>query len=664
MPSAQSLSSPYAWLIGLAVVVLGLGALGWQDLLRLSPTRIGAIAAVVFRQAMRRRILWLSPVVMLGVVLVAHLARPMDVQDDIRQATKFYLFATGMLVVLLTIILACTNLPKEVETRVIYTVATKPVTRLEIILGKIVGFSQISAALLLVMAVMGLGFLMVREARLQRQVTQRLSRTVTLDTQTRRTLERYRDAGLLHARQYVSPGGSGIPQPYSLQTYSGGRVDWASPELDILAPFTNPAGMIPESSSPTDEVLVLQATIDSRPIPGSPAATAATTLPAAPRRVNLEILDVRQEYVAGYPVMRWLGGQTGPAKPSSFSLTESGELGVAISAEVLPKLREAGQNIYIRVVGQDPDFEYSLKSMQLRVRGSGQVMEPLGPALYRSRTGSLTQQLRGGQPGMVPVAMYRYAQACFTPSADGSVEFELRATIERSGGGRSLRQEEPTVVHLTFIPANGAKPYTTQVMPESNRPVYMRVPASALGDGSFAVSLSCPTAGHWLSLRSGPNASLRLIAWSGSFAWNLLKGLAVLWLMSVLVACASVFCSTFVSWPIAVLLTAFILMGRWGVEQVGEVGEPRSVVSDLFGKRIRPAEAHALTESLRGLNHALRLTASVLPDITQYSAVDRLESGSVVPAANLWQALRVTLGFGLPLLVLGFVFLKYKEVAP
>src|SRR6185312_14973203 len=121
-------------IIAAFVVIVGLFVIGLRDTLRFSISRAWAISTVCFQQSIRRRVLWITPLVILGVIAVSQYQKVADRQDEIRLTTTYCLFATGMLVALVTIILACTNLPAEIESRVIYTIATKPVTRLEIAL--------------------------------------------------------------------------------------------------------------------------------------------------------------------------------------------------------------------------------------------------------------------------------------------------------------------------------------------------------------------------------------------------------------------------------------------------------------------------------------------------------------------------------------------------
>ena len=58
------------------------------------------------------------------------------------------------------------------------------------------------------------------------------------------------------------------------------------------------------------------------------------------------------------------------------------------------------------------------------------------------------------------------------------------------------------------------------------------------------------------------------------------------------------------------------------------------------------------------------IVSSVLPDVSQFSALEDIQEGVAVPPSTLNASLQVALGFGIPLLVLAYVFLKYKEVAP
>ena len=174
------------WYIAVALIVVGILVSGLGDISRLSLTRIWAISGVCFQESIRRRVLWITPLTIAGVIVAVQLLNPTDEQDAIRQTIKYALFATGTLVVLVTIILACTNLPKEIDNRVIYTIVTKPTTRLEIILGKIVGFARVSATLLAIMGIFTYGYAQIRAGSLQSDARLRLESISSTDPGTLR----------------------------------------------------------------------------------------------------------------------------------------------------------------------------------------------------------------------------------------------------------------------------------------------------------------------------------------------------------------------------------------------------------------------------------------------------------------------------------------------
>ena len=188
------------------------------------------------------------------------------------------------------------------------------------------------------------------------------------------------------------------------------------------------------------------------------------------------------------------------------------------------------------------------------------------------------------------------------------------------------------------------------------------LPASSVVGGNFDVIVTCPTPEQWINLTP---TSLAIVRSQTLFEWNLLKSLTILWLLTVLVITIAIFTSTFLSWPIAVILTIVIMLGRWGVTEVGDAanaGLGRQFVTD-FGVR-DPVQAQTLSSTIEQLNKLLLVVSNVLPDIDQFSATDDIDHGVSISIDRLTNALAVVLGFGVPLSVLAYVFLKHKEVAP
>jgi ABC-type glucose/galactose transport system permease subunit len=160
--------------------------------------------------------------------------------------------------------------------------------------------------------------------------------------------------------------------------------------------------------------------------------------------------------------------------------------------------------------------------------------------------------------------------------------------------------------------------------------------------------------------------SVQLISAEHNFAFNLFKSLLILWLFSILVVIVAIFTSTFLSWPIAVVLTLGILLGHWGVDELGDALKPgvgRSVATDLgFGRDV--AQSKVVSTSVDALAKLATAVSAVLPDLSKFPVMDDITRGVSIPARHMLDSLEVLAFYGLPMLVLSFIILKNKEVAP
>jgi hypothetical protein len=267
--------------------------------------------------------------------------------------------------------------------------------------------------------------------------------------------------------------------------------------------------------------------------------------------------------------------------------------------------------------------------------------------------------------GAGPVADYRFENVTL-PAESGnaqSVPFELAATVERSG------EFDPKGINLSRMTIQFYNRTTDQtsapiaITPELGRANYVEVPRTDVQGGNFDMLVRGLSPGQLLDLKPD---SAALITADRSFAFNLFKSLFILWMLSVLVVIIAVFCSTFLSWPIAVVLTLVILLGHWGVNELGDAMAPgyvgRSIATD-FGLR-DPAASKVVSTSVDDLAKALEILSTVLPDVSKFPVIDDIERNISIPMANVEAAALVLVTFGLPLLLLSYIILKNKEVAP
>lgn len=704
------------WFLFGLILLIGF-AVGAKDFARFSGKRIWAISGVCFDESIRRRVLLITPLAILGVIIVSQLQRPLDEQDAIRQTTKFCLFATGLIVTITTIILACTNLPREIDNRVIFTVVTKPTTRLEIVIGKLLGFIKVSLLILIIMGVFSWGYLELRAWNFRREIATRLESNA-VPASSVGTLRYYNQAGLLNAKTLESPDAlqvyAHVPPAGESRRYMFGGDGNFNVAFDVL-----PDWIAEQGADPANTPLVVVAEVGyikrkkgadsvAPPTPEPKPATQATTGPASRPYYGPFIMspEERARVMSGFKPVEtplvsidvmdstmYSVGNVTPIPPlKTFEMGDPNEL-TELRGTIDPKIaKNLKGRCYLRVNGASQDVEYFIdlnrtpSPIQLYVpvqagapAGAGQAPQvalkpiapvadpldaskPMGP-IFKTREGTFGMQLRGGSERS-STAIFQFRGANVSAAEGENAPFELRGGVERSGDDTAEKDaEQPTRVSVRV--QNRTSGMTTDeivVQPESNRTVLFEVPSKALEGGNFDVFVRCLTVGDYLGVS---NKSLSLITARHPFAWNLAKSLLILWLMTILVTAVAIFTSTFLSWPIAVVLTLVILLGHWGVDQLGDAIAPgigNQVVTD-FGLK-SPAKAEAVRATVEKLSSFLNFISTILPDINKYPAVEDIERGISIPPAKMTDALAVTFGFGIPLVLLAYVFLKNKEVAP
>jgi len=698
------------WWVAAVIVLLGLLVYGFGDLKRFSLKRAWAVSSVCFAESIRRKVLWITPLAIMGVIIVSQLQKPIDEQDAIRQTIKFSLFATGMVVTITAIILACTNLPREIDNRVIYTVVTKPTTRLEIVLGKVLGFARVSAAILLIMGVFSYLYLHARAWSMRRDIIARLE-AGAVDSASRPTLEYWAQAGLLNSRTIEQPDGLEV---LAREPVAGETRKWffGSDEGEMLVPFAiseqalvppgaagappGAAGLLVHvrvgfgSSRYVDQAQQEQQSQSELPA-GIAAPTTASTAPdtassgtSTPQSAQLAIQVLDQNLNSLIDPRQLNNGQ-------AITLTDpSGQSAamVHIPPELMGNLLKAPR-LYVNLTGISSGVEYFVDTRSdandplshpvcLIVPSVSPAIQPniiapmpietpdgrIEPArpLLRARSGTYGQQLRGGPPDRSPVAIYRFRDAAPATAGVQGVAFELRVGIERSSDDDA--NAEPTRLQITVVDPHNPDLRSEPVLvyPENNRTAYFNLPAGHTTGGNFDVYIRNLTEHHYVGLLP---ASLSMISSVESFDWNLAKSLLILWMLSVLVVIISVFCSTFLSWPIAIVLTLVILLGHWGVMQLGDATAPGigNLVATDLGFR-EASQAKVVSASVEAMARLLNALSKVLPDIGRFSAIEDIERGVTISAARLLSPLAVLGAFGLPMMVLSYVFLRNKEVAP
>src|SRR5262245_46711870 len=123
----------------------------FRDAVALSPRRLGALAWNSVRESIRRRML----LAVFGILVVVFMfggwflsSRP---TEHVKVYVSFVLLSSTLIAIPAAGLLACLSLPSDIRDKTIHTVVTKPVRRLEIIVGRILGMTFVATVFLAVM---------------------------------------------------------------------------------------------------------------------------------------------------------------------------------------------------------------------------------------------------------------------------------------------------------------------------------------------------------------------------------------------------------------------------------------------------------------------------------------------------------------------------------
>jgi hypothetical protein len=729
LADTQWLSDNWGWIATSAIVVFGLIIVGFADTRRFSLSRAWAISGVCFDESIRKRVLWITPLAIIGVIGITQFQRAIDEQDAVRQSVKICLFATGLVVIMTSIILACTNLPKEIESRVIYTILTKPTTRLELVLGKVIGFARVSLTMVLIMGIFTWAYMRITSQQKRQQIAYRLKEGDVSDTERSRLTE-YNNAGLLTARTlWPSDELNMYGEPPALNTPV--RIISNEGDEDVVAGFPINRGVVfgPPPADLDDWAhqgagqngLVIRVMLNSVRLPGSvddQTPSGGTMGPVfgkkaagkmSPPRITIQLLDENYfdmdapNLMVGAPTPAELVqkivafGKTAKVDPQASAgairLSEPTPLPDGNTAQYayawLPPVQaEALINhtkFFVRVAGASGLVNYLVgtkpvscfvprikpDAFDVETPGATEI-EPLPgfngtPELlnFRGKLGlHYDQEMNGGKDSPGSTADFAFTSAPAADLVDGKIPFQLILEVDRSNSDVESGHEDATKIDVAVIDGATKKvtPIGQPVYVESRLPAFFGVPVDAITSGDYHIILHSENTGQSIGLYP---VSLQLIASEELFELNLLKSLAIIWMMSILVIVLAVFCSTFLSWPIAIVLTVLLLLGHWGVAQVADTSGPglgRQIVNDC--KFTDVAISKVLSTGVDSLTHALNLLSHVLPDTSRFDAIEDIQQGISISSDKLLGAAAVLGGFGISSIVLAYVILLGKEVAP
>ena len=128
-----------------------------RDLPNTTGRRVYALSKLAFQEAIRRRVLVVMAVFIVGLMFGGWFLDP-TTENVARLYISFVMTGTSYLVLLLGLFLSCFSLPTDIKNKTIHTIATKPVRSTEIVLGRILGFTAVGTMLLVIMGILSYVF--------------------------------------------------------------------------------------------------------------------------------------------------------------------------------------------------------------------------------------------------------------------------------------------------------------------------------------------------------------------------------------------------------------------------------------------------------------------------------------------------------------------------
>lgn len=163
-----------------------------RDLPGTSVRRIMALAKLAFQEAIRRRVLVIMAVFIIGLLFAGWFLDPSS-ENIARLYISFVMTGTSYLVLLLGLFLSCFSLPADIKSKTIQTITTKPVRPTEIVLGRILGFTGVGTMLLIGMGVLSYVFVtrgVIHEHSIKEISADGRTGVTTLDATHAHTFER------------------------------------------------------------------------------------------------------------------------------------------------------------------------------------------------------------------------------------------------------------------------------------------------------------------------------------------------------------------------------------------------------------------------------------------------------------------------------------------
>ncbi|MDO4568991.1 MAG: hypothetical protein Q4D38_01240 [Planctomycetia bacterium] len=636
-----------SWLTLLAILFLGLAFVGFlfsglrlgpkkafllilqickqvaADVVFVSPRRIGALATLTFKEAVRKKIV-VGFIIFILIILFAGMFLDPTSPRPAQLYMGFIFNATGYLTILLILLLAAFSLPSDLQKKTIHTIVTKPVRTSEVILGRIVGFVLLGTALLLPMGVISYVF-----------VVRSQSHTHVLSLE-------------------------------ELQTIPGNYADGVSAPLQ---------GKTSLARNHQHEVYIPPGGDSVQVSPKNEHTHSATVYTDADGRKRYRLgppEDMFAARVVQYGALNYLD-QRGVQTDKGINVGDEWEYRSFIAGATEAAFIWQFEDVTPERFPDGLPIEMVLEVFRTH---KGEISRRvLGAIFVRNPETGLTLQVETYESQENEVAAFKIPRNIDLSAGNEDRQTALRAKVVpvRLPGREKETQVYPPENQCDFAGEGKVQfdLFEDFVAPESVR--WAEDGRSVTRKNTIEIWVRCLERGQYFG---AAQKDMYIRSSDASFAWNFVKGYLGIWLQMTIVAVYGVMFSTFLSTPVTILATLVIILGGYFHHFLNSLGMGTLLGGGPFEAAIRVFTQENLTIELdmntaeiyisRMIDSVFQgvvwVIAHLIPDFGKFDCSGFVSQGFNIPFSVTLVNFATVLGFAIPIYIVATLLMKMREI--
>jgi hypothetical protein len=595
------------------------------EILAIRPRRLYSIASLSITESTRKMWApWVVIVIFLVILAFTHWFLPVQRPAELGRifVGTLSLLCMLLLTVMVTV-LSPLSLPQDIQAQTIYTVVSKPVRRLELIWGRMIGYMTIVTALVLIFGLVSLIYL-------SRNIGGTIAKIETDADAVRQTdpdRARFLDDQAEQLRTRMS---ARVPVKGSL-TFIDSRGNATIKGIDVGQELEFRSHI--EGGTPSAAIWKYGAVPD----PYDPKITLDRRIPVESLLVPGTIEEIENRaIILDYGVAALERRQKEPSLPA------------AEGARILSE------------INSNKEQSQKLRDQSRKLQAQADDLIAKAKKADAEKKAEESDQFR------------REAAELHSPP----IPIEMTFTIYRTTKGRV---GDPVYAELEV-----ENPRTSMTQPKFRDTFPIReyytnkrlLPSSYLVGslGSLNVTVHCMSPTQYLGMAE---SDFYLLADAGNFGQNFMKGLFGIWLQAMVLTAVGVFAGTFLSWPVALLFTiAFFVAGHAAQSLLKDFvlqsmvgGGPFESLLRLLGHEnqvndLTPTLGVVVAKTFDSiLMPVMARMVYLIPNLSSLDVSNTVAEGFAVSGPLMLSNTMIALAYAVPFSIAGYFILKNREVA-